>query len=287
MRMKAILCAVAMLWLNFALAEKELEIRISPELFDQSGHTVYASVEVLISENETVVLADQNYRLYYNAATLSLDTENSYSDLPSDKYGDLEILEKIEGANGGTGQLSFDQNLGFVNFRIDLLDNNNGGVKMSNRSGWQKVAVLKFNLKGDSHEGQFVWSRPEVTDQYATAFVELTEWVAPFETSPLSITHYQDADVALKEITAPIHIAVGPNPTADFIKIDFTSGLQKDLQLVVTDVTGATWVNDVIPTGTATAKIDISGLASTMYMVELIDVSKGERIHHTQITKVD
>jgi hypothetical protein len=207
--------------------------------------------------------------------------------LSPESYGDLEIIEIVEGANVGTGQLSFDQNLGFINFRIDLMDNENGGIEISEQSGWVKLAVLKFDLLKISPNSRLVWGRPEVTNQYATAFVELTEWVAPYETSALNIMDYQDGDLSFTGIQAPLQVKVGPNPTSNFLKIDFATERYGDLQLVLTDVSGTTWINEIIPNGSNTTQIDISGLSSAIYMVDLIDVSNGVRIHHTQVTKVD
>lgn len=287
MRMKTILLALAMLWLNVSFAEKEIEIRISPEFINQENHTLYAAVEILAADHETIVLADQNYRLYYNSAIMSLDQDDSYSDLPIDKYSQLEILESIEGAVSSNGQLSFDANLGFINFKIDLIDDNNGGVRIANNDGWQKVAVLKFNIKNSDHNGELVWSRPQVTDHYATAFVEITEWIAPFETNALNVSEYRDGMVNLEEITAPIHIAVGPNPTADFINLEFDIALNDAVQILVTDVAGRTWVNDVIPVGTKKATVDISALNATMYMVEILDIQNAQRIQLERISKVD
>ena len=284
MRMKTILLAVAMLWLNVTFAEKEIEIRISPEFINRDNQTLYAAVEILAADHETIVLADQNYRLYYNSATMSLDQDDSYSDLPTDKYGQLEIIESIEGAASNNGQLSFDANFGFVNFKIDLIDDNNGGVRMANNDGWQKVAVLKFHIKNIDENGELVWSRPQVTDHYATAFVEITEWIAPFETNALNVTEYRDGMVHLEEITAPIHIAVGPNPTADFINLEFDMALNDAVQILVTDVAGRTWVNDVIPVGTKKATVDISALNATMYMVEILDIQNAQRIQLERIS---
>lgn len=252
-------------------AEKQIQIRFNQEFVDVESQSVYVAIELAV-ENSSLVLADQNYRLYFNSADLKFNGEGSSSDLPLDKYSSIDFLERIEGVNvQGTNQLSFDEDMGFINFKIDLLDDNNGGVVLSSKDGWQKIAILKFDILNDSKEENLVWSQPHITDEYATAFVEITEWIAPFENRNLEVSEYGDAQVTLNSITAPINIAVGPNPTADFIKIELSDAFQSPSTIMVTDASGQVRINQAIPLGTDSMTINIDSLPSTMYVVEVID----------------
>ncbi len=286
--MKTLALALVLLCTSMLYGSSEIELRITPEHHDVQNHFVYAAVEIAVSNDTEVVLADQNYRLYYDSELLSLDRAESFSDLPMDKYSDLEVLELFEGIKANhVKQLAFDQSLGFVNFKIDLLDNSNGGIALHKGDGWQKVAVLKFEIKNDEVPAQMVWSRPQVTDQYATAFVELMEWVSPNQTAPLEVKKYADAVVKKEEITAPIYINVGPNPTLDFVKIEYSETMQASTLVRISDTNGRILVNKTMPSGTQKTTLNISSLPASIYTVEIVDMHSEMSIHSVKIAKVD
>lgn len=284
--MKTLLLALAVLCLNLANAATQIELRITKEVVSQEDNAVYAAVEILPTDNGTTVLADQNYRLYYDAATLALDIDGSYSKLPAANYGEIEIVEHIEGANGRIGQLAFDQELGFLNFTITLTDNNNGGVALDAQQGWTKVAVLKFTRKNDNN-APIVWSRENVTDKYATAFVELTEWVAPFETKAMDIINYTDAELATEiEAATVISTQIGPNPTTDFVKVKFENEVTTELNVTVISLGGQVVNSTKINAGSIEATIDFSDLPSTVYTLQITDTF-GQSVHTEKVVKTD
>ncbi len=64
-------------------------------------------------------------------------------------------------------------------------------------------------------------------------------------------------------------ISVYPVPAQDYINVAVTSGLHADLDVRVTDVQGRTLINQVIPSNSDIAKINVSDLSSGVYFVEV------------------
>jgi len=221
-RTTTILVTAALLLAQLMMANAEIKLRLNPNVYDAATQSIYVDVEIAYQGSGQLALADQNYRLYFDATTLSLVADQSNSDLPKDQYSPIlfhEVLEDIDA--DGVNQLSFDNNLGFVNFSIDLVNDREGGLAIERKHGWERVAVLKFKMKGDD-PSEIVWGRESATNEYATAYVQIMEWKGPNWSEPVDIDIYEDALVDMnKPLATDILFDVSPNPAIDFIRLDF------------------------------------------------------------------
>ena len=74
--------------------------------------------------------------------------KESRSDLPQDLYSRIQFMEVLEDLQAdAVNQLAFDDQLGFVNFNIDLNNAVHGGITIVKEDDWQRVAVLNFKVK--------------------------------------------------------------------------------------------------------------------------------------------
>ena len=281
MTLKTIVCCIALLCANAAHATKSVNLRLNPNFYDQSSNSLYIDVDIQYDGYGKLVLADQNYRMYFDSDNLHLDQSESFSDLPQDLYSDISIKEVYEGVLvEGVNQLDFDQNLGFINFSIDLLDNVDGGIQLSKKDGWQRVAVLKFKVKDTEDVSQIVWSRMGSTEDYATAFVEIMEWIAPNATEHVDINDSENLEfLSEKNTDSTLEIKVGPNPATDFVIVDFTSGAQESAILIISDIHGRKIENHLIGKGTNEVFVPIDHLVAATYKIEVIDLTTEKRLY--------
>ena len=271
--------------LSLSFAKSTVDLRLTPASYDKKSATLYVSVEVRNEERSSLVLAGQNYRFFYDSDVLHLDQKGSSVDLPGNRYSQIKFAEHYEGIEADeVNQLSFDDHLGFANFSIDLTDNKNGGIRLHKEKGWTSVATLKFRVLGGNGLFDVVWGRDEATDQYATAFVELTEWKSKTETELLDINYFGDLSIPqdAEELNNEITVKIGPNPTADFIQIELAREATSRIQLNLRDLSGRIILKDTIHTGEVSKRIHVSHLVSSNYIVEMSQDQQGV-IHQSQI----
>lgn len=231
-------------------------------------------VEVLVKNNDrsSLILAGQNIRVYYNSSAIRLNASNSASLLPTDRYSKIEFSHIAENMNADeVNQLAFDNNMGFVSFSINLEDLKNGGISMNNNNGWVAIARLQFTVK--SQEAfQLVFGRDGKTDKYATAFVEMAEWVAPYKTEGLEVNEITDLDLTkpASDLTdEEISVTIGPNPSSDYIQIRLNERSSSDLYISVRDLNGRIAKTQLLPKGQNDAIVSLSELSAANYIVQL------------------
>ena len=161
---------------------------------DSINNFIHFELLLQNKKDETCGLAGQNYRLFYNSASLSFDSGAS---LLGDDYQRFTLIQDIQNTNasGVNGFLAFEEHLGFLNFSIDLVNIMDGGVFLSKEKEWVSIAQLSFQLKKKSAINdclELIWGRENYTDAYATSFVEISEWVSPNNTRAAKIDTFQD-----------------------------------------------------------------------------------------------
>ncbi len=263
--------AIALIMSVVSVFASDMEIR-----FVQIGHNteaqeLYVDVQVRNVLNYELVMAGQNYRFYYDSEVLLLDVDNSESNLPVGIYGELMFDDHISGIEADhVNQLAFDDNLGFANFSIDLSDVDGGGVRLA-KDEWFTVATLQFDVLKTDQSYEIVWGREGMSDLYATAFVEIGEWMSSNMLGRVNIIHYGDLNaefsLAHKEINAKAHI--GPNPATEYVQVDFRRDLKKDAVIILRDFTGRPIKRQVVARGNQSTKINISDMLAMNYLVEI------------------
>lgn len=134
-------------------------------------------VQIRSTNTESWILAGQNYRLYYDASALSF---NEGISLLNDNYQDFRLVQHQAHVDASTsgGNLSFDSDLGFLNYTIDLLNTIEGGTEVPTGDSWLSTNQLCFTIENDNAEDAcLVWARFSETNAYATSFVNISSWI--------------------------------------------------------------------------------------------------------------
>ncbi len=182
-------------------AQERFDIRFMLEDFDcESGQACYL-VQVKAATNETWNLAGQNYRIFYDGSVASYISGSAESRLNADQYSAplLTSDQQNVDASGFPGDLPFASTLSFLNYSIDLMNLSSGGVDLPGSGEWITTSSLCFQVTGDVIDDaseclNLVWARMGRTDGYATAFVEISQWLAANSTAEAMGMVYDDLD---------------------------------------------------------------------------------------------
>lgn len=269
--------ALALFASSMVSATSIVDVRLSHNTLDKSERALYVDIEVRLDNQDRMVLAGQNYRIYYPTETLSLNKKGSKSQLSKEQYSNLQFAKVLEHVSAsGQGNISFDEDLGFANFSVELLDNQKGGASLSDKDGWVTIATLKFDVLGEFEEVSMVWGRESMSAKYATAFVEIAEWEAPLRTSTVTIDEYIDFNLVVNSLSLEgitYDISVGPNPTTDFVEISSDKALLSDMNVAIRDISGKLLKSQQLLKGSNTYTLDVSTLLSAPYILDMSDES--------------
>ncbi|MFK7983668.1 MAG: GEVED domain-containing protein [Saprospiraceae bacterium] len=176
------------------------ELQLALNNVDCQTNTVCYDVQLRSSDGNNWTLAGQNYRLYYDAALGAYQSGSSL--LGNTDYGNFILNQDLQGINTtGTGSLAFEDSLSFLNYSIDLNNINTGGTTLPTDGSWLTTSQLCFTVTADllntpSNCFEAVWGRMNLTDPYATSFVEISEWVQDGVTQMAAGTVYNDLESA-------------------------------------------------------------------------------------------
>ena len=285
MKLRMILAATAafLLCASTTYSQELVDIRFSPQLNSEHKHILYVDVELKPAHTGKINLADQNYRVFYDSKVLKLRDDQCEAALPEKQYSELKIHEKHENVSAAAvGSLEFEQNLGFANFSIELNDDVGGGVILDGQKGWTKVATLSFKILDEETTYQAVWGRNGLSEDYATAFVELAEWKGPKQIKMLAVNEYHDLNY--KKIsdgldTAPLSYAIGPNPARDYILLQFNRALTENTDIFIKDISGRIVRKVTMNAGSDKVRIDLDRISSSNYILEAHSASDGLQLH--------
>jgi hypothetical protein len=178
--------------------ETEYDIRLTFDTLDCINNLACYNVQLRDPNNAGWGLAGQNYRLYYDA---SLASWISGVSVLGGSYQDFTLIQDIQGVNAFTpsGNLSFEDSLSFLNYTMDLIDPSVGGINLPSDTSWLTTSQLCFEVSpvllndpGTCLEA--IWARTGLTDEYATSFVEVSEWVAVNDTEMANGAFYDDLE---------------------------------------------------------------------------------------------
>lgn len=278
---------IVVLFVSFsAHATSIVDVRLSQQDYDKSSSSLYVNIEVRVDNAEQLILAGQNYRIYYPTETLSLNKKGSKSQLSPEKYTDLKWASVLENVSAqGEGLIKFDKNLGFANFSLELIDNKEGGEKLTEDGGWMTIATLKFDVIDNFDEVSMLWGRESLSADYATAFVEIAEWTAPLVTKQVEIDEYIDFNLEINQLSldgSSYDLSVGPNPAIDFVEFRTDKALDSDASVIIRDISGKLIRTETLRKGSKHYSIDVTSLVSSTYMMELTD-DAGSLLHTQKI----
>ncbi|MCZ2102542.1 MAG: hypothetical protein LC107_13505, partial [Chitinophagales bacterium] len=175
--------------------ESNYNIRLKLGEVDCDTKELCYDVQLQSSGGTDVHLAGQNYRIYWDATVASFKSGESV--LPTPMYSGYTQVQLFENQNAsGYGPLPFESNLSFINYTMDLLDLNSGGIVL-NPGVWTTTSKLCFTGAQPLFDNpnvcmDVVFGRPGLTDGYATAFMEVAEWISPTKLQELEPNLYFD-----------------------------------------------------------------------------------------------
>lgn len=150
---------------------------------------VCTELQVSRVSEESFALSSQNYRLFYNAASMSIADSMITLSLSDDIY-QLRVVQHVDGIDAtGTGDLVFEDHLGFINFSIVHSNLQRPGVMLS--SDWTSVVSICYDVKGDE-PAALVLARDQKTTAYGRAYIELSMMDAAKNLKTTTINQYQD-----------------------------------------------------------------------------------------------
>ncbi len=182
---------------NKIFTQSTYDIRLVYSSLDCNTNIACYDVQLRSTTGTNWGLAGQNYRLYYDASLAAF--ASGVSTLGND-YQSFNLVQDFQDVDAsGTGNLSFESTLGFLNYAIDLLDPMTGGDSLLADGTWKTTSQLCFALEGDILTNpasclEAVWGRMDTTSQYGTSFVEVSEWVEENNTQMATGHNYIDLD---------------------------------------------------------------------------------------------
>ncbi len=266
---KGLLPGLFVLLLNiWAVAQNHYHIQLVPLQVSPVGQACFTT-QLSGADTRDLNLAGQNYRLYYDSEKFRFN--NGSSLLPKAKYTHLVIKDNLVNIDAkGTGSLSFEDHLGFLNLGIDLENIQNGGTILPANGDWVSTAQICFdNLseQADLKDFRLNWARKELTENYATAFVEIAEWIHPYKTMPAMAEKYYDLDLITSNQVLKTSPLIYPNPTHS--KLWITTHRKEKMRLEIWDMSGRHLIERIVPSNAAGYEVDMEEYPAGMYQVKL------------------
>jgi len=183
------------------IAQQTYDIRFKLDNIDCEKNEVCYFVQIRSANENSWMLAGQNYRVFYDASRATYKVGSGISQLPPNDYAPFTLTTNVPGtdASAFNGLLPFDKTLGFLNYSIDLMDLASGGIALDASGEWINTTMLCFNVTDETINNaneciNLIWARPGLTDAYATAFVEVSEWTGQNSTINAETDVYDDLD---------------------------------------------------------------------------------------------
>lgn len=244
-------------------AEDLTHLRLNYEHHEDGLVTVHVMMKTEVDKG--ISLGSQNYRLFYNSEELSFSEDMISSSLTDDRYNSATVEEHILFKSRGIQQLKFDD-VGFINFSILLLDVENGGKHIDRQ--WHKIASISFTENGVFNPNDIVLAMPHSTNDYASAYVEMSEWINASETKPITLTIDKPYNMTTvqNKIANDIDLMVGPNPTVDFV---YVLAQERLASISLYSLSGEKIQTNKIDSNES--KMDLTGRSSGIYLIEIED----------------
>ena len=285
MILKYILSLSAILFfINIGIGQNRYDIRLE-DVNTGSVNELCYMVQMRSAETYGWNMAGQNYRLYYDSERLEFNETKSNSMLPVDRYTELMLKENLTGFNAlGVGELPYSGDLGLLNFSMDLKDPAQEGVDLEPDDNWINTAFICFDVSaGATPEDPVIhWAREELTANYATAYVEVTEWVEANKTIPAIGNEFYD-EMSLTGILDDFFqdIKIYPNPVSDNLFIEWDN--IENLDIEIWDEQGKRLSVGALPVSGNKYKINMQALPAAPYAVLL---KYGDHRYFEQIVKM-
>ncbi len=185
-----------------AISQRSYDIRFVLDTLDCNANTVCYRTELRSADGQAWNLAGQNYRIFYSGSMAEYIDDSALSLLPESQYL-LDLLQVQDAQHVDASDFGFDlgfaDDLSFLNYSIDLMSLGTGGKVLPGDGEWIPTSKLCFDIPPEATTDpnlclELVWARMGRTDDYATAFVEVSQWVQTNSTTDAVTNIYDDLD---------------------------------------------------------------------------------------------
>lgn len=153
-------------------AQTQADIRLNPQ--EESSQPSCYDIQLKQNGSSDMLLSGQIYRLYYASAAMEFDEQSLQLALDKEYYT-MNLVQHQNHVDGShIGKLSFDKDLGFINFSIILNGTNTRGDYLKATGEWLSTASLCFNPIDKNEKKHIILARSELTADYGRAYVELS-----------------------------------------------------------------------------------------------------------------
>ena len=269
--MKNLLTLIALLVSGLVFGH-DVELRFTENRVE--GDLLFIDIDIRAS-NYDFNLASHNIRAYYDHASLEL--VDVTSQLPETKYGSPNIDQMFtDGHEVDLGVLSFEDHMGFINMSVQLNDNKAGGLDVT--TDWVTIHTATFKIIDDSKKANIVWANEEKTGAFATAFVEVAEWVSADEIiakEAFDLVNYEAEIDRVVEDDTVFEVKIGPNPTSS------VANIYQEVEgaiLSVVDMSGSIVIERVLERGTTVVNVEELSSGSYVFLVQSGAESHAEQV---------
>lgn len=179
------------------IPQKNYNINLALSNIDcQTGMACY-NIQLTSTSGNTFELGNQSYRLYYGS---SVGKFASVVSRLNNKFQPVSTAggTPIENQNRtGTGSLSFENDLGFIDFSINLASVIDGSDLIIGSSSPTTTAEICFTMTQQAINTADVcfetaWARTSLTAAYGSAILNIKEWINSSEQRDLQIVAFND-----------------------------------------------------------------------------------------------
>lgn len=175
------------------LSQDKVEIRLIQTNYGASQDITCFDTQIKNISNNELNLADQNYRIFYDALQLKSIDQKIQCLLPKQTYAEVDLNQSLHNIDArGYGDLKFDQNLGFLNYSIRMNDDHGKITALSPHSSWISTTNICFKTTDPQGPINIVWARKGLTQGYATAYTEISSIKQSTLSHPVEIQVFQD-----------------------------------------------------------------------------------------------
>jgi len=260
-------------------SQNDLSYRLIADEYTLDDDNTTVSIQIK-ADDVALNLADQYYRFYYDASNMKLNDQNTKTVLPLTNYSHASIIEHVERFDASrVGELSYDKDLGFINLYIELSDLTLGGSTITPQDKWVTVATLDFSIENTEKPLIATWARIDRTKNYASAYAIVAEWVNSDQVAVTNQKEYNDlyAQASIANYSEEVEITIGPNPTADYVRVRNAQGFNSEAVVELRDLNGSLLQSKDVA-GNTEATIELSSYTSGAYLIEVTNGANAEII---------
>ncbi|MEL6123141.1 MAG: T9SS type A sorting domain-containing protein [Bacteroidota bacterium] len=215
-----------------------------------------------------ILLAGQNYRIFYDAGQVSFDEASVEHHFDPRAYSRVYIDDSQTG------------DIGFVSISIDGRQLTDNTIELPGAAGWTELIDLCFD-KVDDRPISLTWARRSKTSQFASAEVAMSEWKNASRQQALLINEIND--IGVEETANTAELEVFPNPFVATIQVSLDQFREAD-RVVISDAIGRTIIEQRIK-GESSTILDMSSYFDGIFTLSIYDVDQ-RPIATQQIIKV-